>query len=109
MNVLCLSIARGHPRPVSSIALLPLLAAFTCAAAPTATLPPPARRPVDFLKDIQPLLERNCYSCHGPDKQKADLRWDTKASVMKTGDHGPILVPGDSAASRVIKLVAGLD
>lgn len=73
------------------------------------TVPPPATRGVDFAKDIEPILSQNCYSCHGPDKHKADLRWDVKASAFKTGEHGPIIVPGNSAASRVIKLVSGLE
>jgi hypothetical protein len=72
-------------------------------------IPPAATRSVDFAKDIQPLLATHCYSCHGPDKQKADLRWDSKASVFKAGEHGPILKPGDSGHSRVIALVAGLE
>jgi hypothetical protein len=55
------------------------------------------------------MLARNCYSCHGPDKQKSNLRWDDKVSALKGGDNGPAFVPGDSAHSRVIKLVAGLD
>src|SRR5207248_285340 len=38
-----------------------------------------------------------------------DLRWDVKASAFKTGDHGPIIVPGKSEASRMIVLVSGLD
>jgi hypothetical protein len=79
------------------------------AGAPAASSPPPANRTVDFVKDIQPILSEHCYSCHGPDKQKSDLRWDIKSSVFKTGEHGPILVPGKSAASRVIQLVSGLD
>lgn len=97
------------------LALCLLLEAFRPAslsqAAPAApaVLPPPVARPVDFVKDIQPVLAERCYSCHGPDKQKADLRWDVKSSVFKNGDHGPILAPGKSAESRVIKLVAGLD
>jgi len=74
-----------------------------------AKLPPPATRVIDFGKDIQPLLAKHCYSCHGPDKQKADLRWDDKTSAFASGDHGPHLVPGKSAESRVIHLVAGLE
>lgn len=77
--------------------------------APPPVLPPAASRPVDFEKDIQPILSEHCYSCHGPDKQKADLRWDLKESAFKTGEHGPIIVPGKSAASRVVKLVSGLE
>src|SRR5438552_15264865 len=74
-----------------------------------ATLPPPATRRVDFVTEIQPLLEKHCYSCHGPEKQKSDLRWDSKASVFKNGEHGPVLVAGNSARSRGIRLVAGLE
>ncbi|PWU18998.1 MAG: hypothetical protein C5B50_07575 [Verrucomicrobia bacterium] len=77
--------------------------------ASTPSLPPPASRTVDFIKDIQPILIDRCSSCHGAEKQKGDLRWDNKASVFKTGEHGPIIVSSNSAASRVIKLVAGLD
>jgi hypothetical protein len=79
------------------------------AKAATSQLPPAAARRVDFVADIQPILAERCYSCHGPEKQKADLRWDTKESVFRNGEHGPIIVPGKSAESRVMKLVAGLD
>jgi uncharacterized protein DUF1549/uncharacterized protein DUF1553/cytochrome c len=75
----------------------------------TTNLPPPATRSVGFVKDIQPILSDRCYSCHGPDKQKGELRWDVKSSAFKTGEHGPIIVPRNSAASRVIKLVSGLE
>jgi len=37
------------------------------------------------------------------------LRWDSKASAFQNGDHGPRIVPGNSAASRMIQLVAGLE
>jgi hypothetical protein len=74
-----------------------------------AKLPPPVTRPVDFVKDIQPLLEANCYKCHGAQRAEADLRWDLKESALKGSDHGPVLIPGKSAESRMIHLVAGLD
>ncbi len=72
-------------------------------------LPPPAAVAVDFVRDIQPILAKNCYSCHGPERQKSELRWDVKAVALKGGEHGPALVPGDSAGSRMIQLVAGLN
>ncbi len=74
-----------------------------------ANLAPPDKRAVDFVRDIQPILSARCYSCHGPEKQKGELRWDSRTSAFKTGDNGPIIVPGKSMESRVIKLVAGLD
>lgn len=64
---------------------------------------------MEFGKEIQPIFAKHCYSCHGPEKQKADLRWDDKASAFASGDNGPHLIPGKSAESRVIHLVAGLE
>ncbi|MDR3402608.1 MAG: DUF1553 domain-containing protein [Chthoniobacter sp.] len=73
-------------------------------------LPPPATRPVDFVKDIQPLFEKNCLKCHGPEKQKSGYRVDVRDSALKGGDdHAPNIVPGKSAASPLIHFVAGLD
>ncbi len=74
-----------------------------------AKLPPAATRPVDFVKDIQPLLAQNCHRCHGAQRAEADLRWDLKESALKGSDHGPVIVPGKSAESRVVHLVAGVD
>jgi len=74
-----------------------------------AKLPPPATRAVDFVKDIKPLFESKCRSCHGPEKQKAQLRLDRKADALKGGDsHAPDIVPGKSADSPLIHFVAGL-
>ena len=71
-------------------------------------LPPAVTTPVDFVRDVEPILAKNCYSCHGPDRQKADLRWDVKAIALKGTDHGPVILPGNSAGSRMIQLVAAL-
>jgi hypothetical protein len=92
-----------------SLLVLLVATSLTPAAEPVPVLPPAAPRTVDFAKDIRPILVEHCYPCHGPDKQKADLRWDTKSSVFKNGEHGPILIPGKSAQSRVIALISGLD
>ena len=73
------------------------------------TLPPPASTQADFVRDVQPILAKHCYSCHGPDKQEGDLRWDVKAAALKGGASGPAIVISNSAASRVIHLVAGLE
>jgi mono/diheme cytochrome c family protein len=102
------SLPPAHPSGPATWAIGLLIGlALSASAAPS--LPPPAPQTVEFTKDIQPILSEHCYSCHGPDKQKSDLRWDSKVSVFKTGDHGPIIIPGKSAESRTIQLVAGLD
>ena len=74
-----------------------------------ATLPPAATHKVDFSKEIQPLLAKHCFECHGQKKQKNDLRLDTKESALKGGENGPVILPGKSAESRLIHLVAGLN
>ena len=71
-------------------------------------LPPPAQKRIDFVRDVQPILSSRCYSCHGPDKQENELRWDTKSSALKGGTSGKAIVPDKSEQSRMIHLVAGL-
>src|SRR5436189_5562604 len=56
-------------------------------------LPPPAQTKVDFVHDIQPILSKHCYSCHGPDKQEKELRWDIKSVALKGGTSGPAILP----------------
>ncbi|MDQ6632165.1 MAG: DUF1553 domain-containing protein [Verrucomicrobiota bacterium] len=72
-------------------------------------LPPPAQKQVSFIRDIQPIFSTRCYSCHGPEKQENDLRWDTKSTALKGGSSGPAIIPEKSAESRLIHLVAGLE
>jgi mono/diheme cytochrome c family protein len=71
-------------------------------------LPAPLSRPVDFVTDVRPILEANCYSCHGPEKQKSSLRLDVKAAAFEGGEHGVAIVPGRSAESPLIHFVARL-
>jgi mono/diheme cytochrome c family protein len=79
-------------------------------AAVAAELPPAVSRPVDFVKDIQPIFEANCVKCHGPEKQKSGYRLDARAIAMKGGDnHAPNIIPGKSADSPLVQFVGGLD
>ncbi len=68
-----------------------------------------ASKTVDFAKDIQPILRKNCYSCHGAEEQEGGLRLDVKKRAMQGGDGGAVFVAGKSDKSRLIRLVAGLD
>jgi hypothetical protein len=88
--------------------------ATLCASTPHAEpdlsrLPPAATFPVVFARDIEPLLQKHCVSCHGAEKQKGGLRLDHPKPAMQGGDGGKVIEPGNSAASRLVHLVAGLE
>src|SRR5262245_25734307 len=65
--------------------------------------------PVDYLKQIKPLLQERCYTCHGALKQKKSLRLDTVAAMLKGGSDGPVLVPGDPEQSMVLQRVGTMN
>src|SRR5450432_4670706 len=72
-------------------------------------LPPSANRKVDFEKDVQPILSQKCYSCHGEDIQQSGLRLDKRQNAMRGGDYGPVIIPGKSADSKLIRRVVNGD
>lgn len=64
--------------------------------------------PIDFNRDISPILSDTCFTCHGPDptQRKAGLRFDNKEGAFaKAG----VIVPGDSSNSRLIKRIAATE
>ena len=75
----------------------------------TRPLPPPASNPVDFGRDIAPVLKKRCVPCHGAALQQSGLRLDSREALLKGGSSGPVIAPGDSAGSRLIRLVGGAD
>jgi mono/diheme cytochrome c family protein len=70
---------------------------------------PQTAAPVDFTRDVQPILETRCIECHGPKKSKADLRLDRRAAAMNGGESGVIIVPGNSEKSLMVRRLLGLD
>lgn len=70
-----------------------------------AQAPAPQAAPVavDYDKDVKPLLAQNCYSCHGPEVQQSGLRLDQRQPALRGGDYGPVIVPGKSHESKLIR------
>jgi Protein of unknown function (DUF1553)/Protein of unknown function (DUF1549)/Planctomycete cytochrome C len=58
-----------------------------------------------FETKVRPVLAENCYSCHGPKKQQAGLRLDSKDAAIKGSDEGPVLVAGQPEKSPLIKAI----
>jgi mono/diheme cytochrome c family protein len=77
----------------------------------SAQTPPPmkgaaANGAADFLESqIRPILANNCFSCHGPEKQKAGLRLDSRDRLIKGSENGPVIVPGKPEASKLIQAI----
>jgi len=71
--------------------------------------PPPVKPTADqvtfFETKIRPVLVANCFSCHGKDAQLSGLRLDSAAAILKGGDTGSDVVPGDPAKSLLIKAI----
>lgn len=59
-----------------------------------------------FEREVRPVLAEHCYSCHGPEKQKAGLRVDHLSFLLSGGESGPAITPGDAAASRIAEAMA---
>ena len=66
----------------------------------------PLRADHRFEREIRPLLLEHCVGCHGPDKQKANLRLDTKSGWQTGGDAGPAIKPGKPRESLLIRAVS---
>jgi len=58
-----------------------------------------------FSGIVQPVLQQNCVSCHGPEKSKGGLRLDSLEAVVKGGKSGPVIVAGKSTESDLIKRI----
>ena len=67
-----------------------------------------AAEPVDFVRDVQPILANSCLACHGERQQLGQLRLDAKTIAMKGGVSGKTIVPGDPSSSELYRRVAGL-
>ncbi|MEP0841803.1 MAG: DUF1549 domain-containing protein, partial [Phycisphaerae bacterium] len=89
------------------IAVCACLAIALLALASPSRADPPAE--VRFDRDIEPILAVKCYHCHGPDKQKAELRLDGKDAILKGGESGVIIKAGQAAESLLYQRVAGLN
>ena len=84
-----------------SLGVIVLLASFPVVA--QTPLPPAETAKVDYATDVRPLLAENCYSCHGSEVQQAGLRLDLRQNALRGSEYGPVIIPGKSAESKLIK------
>ena len=64
---------------------------------------------MDYLRDIKPILQNRCYSCHGAIRSESELRLDTAERARKGGDSGPAVTPESPAKSLLLARVTSTD
>ena len=61
---------------------------------------------LDFNRDIRPILERSCASCHSGEKPKGGYGLTTRELALKGGQSGePAIIPGDAKRSALLRFV----
>lgn len=92
------------------LACVPVAWALPMPAADLSTLPPPVSRKIDFMADVDPIFVQHCYLCHGDDAAMNGYSLWRRKSAVRGGYSGKAAISSrDSANSRLIHLVAGLE
>ena len=91
------------PLSLSSFALAPITVALS--------VPVLAAKPVEFAREIRPILSDTCFKCHGVDaaKRKGGLRLDQKEEWFHPRKEGPLVVPGKPQESLVFTRITHSD
>ena len=78
--------------------------------APEAAQPQPTSEQIRFFEaNIRPLLAEKCLQCHGGRKQWGGLRLDSREALMKGGESGAAIIPGNPDESLLIELILETD
>jgi hypothetical protein len=72
-------------------------------------LPPTASRPINFHKDILPILANRCVTCHASGRSEGSFSLETRTTLLAESDSGKVVLPGDSENSILIHLVSSTD
>lgn len=65
----------------------------------------PKKAVPDFQREIVPIFEAKCFRCHGIKKKDGRLDMRSVAALLRGGNSGPALVPGDAEKSLLVELI----
>ncbi len=102
----------GRSTPRGAGLLCAVLAGLLALSGSRADVPFPTGEQIEFFeKRIRPALYEACYRCHSTEsgRSRGSLLLDTRAGLLKGGDSGPALVPGDPDASLLIRAIRYTD
>jgi mono/diheme cytochrome c family protein len=92
-----------QPRVLLALCVLGSFAVF-CVPGNAEPQPPAKPAPVDYNRDVRPILAKNCFACHGPDvgQRAAGLRLDVRDAAVKERRHGAAIVPSKPDRSALV-------
>jgi cytochrome c len=61
--------------------------------------------PEFYVQDVEPIFHTYCSRCHGGMNRKGEYSMQTRAAMLRGGKHGVAIVPGDPAASLLVRLI----
>ena len=90
---------RSQPIGRLGVAALGAVVAGAAFSSARGEVAPTAATPVDFARDVQPILAASCVRCHAAGLAQGQLRLDTREGLLKGGASGPVVVPGNGQGS----------
>ena len=87
---------------MTTTALALALAVWARAPSIAAVSPGAPAAPPGFARDVAPIFDKWCVSCHGEKEAEGGLRLDSYDGLLKGSDDGPVIVPGDPEQSQLL-------
>ena len=100
---------RSTNQPYWIVAISFLFLVSVHAQLPVADFPADRKEPVNFATEVYPFLKNNCLACHNSTKAKADLILESPADMLRGGDTGPAIVPGNGNDSFLFSTAAHIE
>jgi mono/diheme cytochrome c family protein len=60
-----------------------------------------------YSRDVEPIFDRTCIQCHGPERADKGLRLDSYQRMMAGDSYGTVVIPGDSSLSAIVTILKG--